>query len=113
MGKKIACAAPTGRAAKRLSEMTLLEAKTIHRLLEFDPSKMGFKRDLDNPLECEAIVIDESSMMDLFISHALFKAIPEDCQVLLVGDIDQLPSVGPGNVLKLLLLMVRENRLLA
>ena len=100
MGRKIACAAPTGRAAKRLSEMTGIEAKTIHRLLEFDPSKMGFKRDLDNPLECSAIVIDEGSMMDLFISHALFKAIPETCQVLLVGDIDQLPSVGPGNVLK-------------
>jgi len=100
MGRKIACAAPTGRAAKRLSEMTGLEAKTIHRLLEFDPSKMGFKRDLDNPLECSAIVVDESSMVDLFLAHSLFKAIPEDCQVLLVGDIDQLPSVGPGNVLK-------------
>ncbi|MDJ0650170.1 MAG: ATP-dependent RecD-like DNA helicase [Xenococcaceae cyanobacterium MO_188.B19] len=100
MGRKILCAAPTGRAAKRLSEMTGVEAKTIHRLLEFDPSKMGFKRDLDNPLECSAIVIDESSMVDLFIAHSLFKAIPENCQVLLVGDIDQLPSVGPGNVLK-------------
>ncbi|VEP15199.1 ATP-dependent RecD-like DNA helicase (fragment) [Hyella patelloides LEGE 07179] len=99
MGRKIACAAPTGRAAKRLSEMTGIEAKTIHRLLEFDPREMGFKRDLDNPLECSAIVIDESSMMDLFLAHALFKAIPKDCQVLLVGDIDQLPSVGAGNVL--------------
>ncbi len=84
MGRKIACAAPTGRAAKRLSEMTGIKAKTIHRLLEFDPSKMGFKRDLDNPLECSAIVIDEGSIMDLFISHALFKAILETCQVLLV-----------------------------
>ncbi len=100
MGRKIACAAPTGRAAKRLSEMTGLEAKTIHRLLEFEPSKMKFKRDLDNPLECSAIVIDESSMVDLFLAHSLFKAIPKDCQVLLVGDIDQLPSVGAGNVLK-------------
>ena len=100
MGKKILCAAPTGRAAKRLSEMTGLPAKTIHRLLEFDPSKMGFKRDLDNPLECSAVVIDESSMVDLFLAHSLFKAIPKDCQVLLVGDIDQLPSVGAGNVLK-------------
>ena len=100
MGRKILCAAPTGRAAKRLSEMTGVEAKTIHRLLEFEPSKMGFKRDLENQLECSAIVIDESSMVDLFLAHSLFKAIPENCQVLLVGDIDQLPSVGPGNILK-------------
>ncbi|MBE9044886.1 ATP-dependent RecD-like DNA helicase [Pleurocapsales cyanobacterium LEGE 10410] len=100
MGKKIACAAPTGRAAKRLSEMTGIEAKTLHRLLEFDPSKMGFKRDLDNPLKCDAIVVDESSMVDLFMAHSLLKAVPKDCLLLMVGDIDQLPSVGPGNVLK-------------
>ena len=100
MGRKIACAAPTGRAAKRLTEMTGLEAKTIHRLLEFDPSKMGFKRDLDNPLDCSAIVVDESSMVDLFLAHSLLKAIPNKAQLLMVGDIDQLPSVGPGNVLK-------------
>ncbi|MEL6439114.1 MAG: ATP-dependent RecD-like DNA helicase [Cyanobacteria bacterium J06621_8] len=100
MGKKIACAAPTGRAAKRLTEMTGIEAKTLHRLLEFDPSKMGFKRDLDNPLECSAIVVDEASMVDLFMAHALLKAIPQDALLLMVGDIDQLPSVGPGNVLK-------------
>ena len=99
MGRKIACAAPTGRAAKRLSEMTGIEAKTLHRLLEFDPSKMGFKRDLDNPLECDAIVVDESSMVDLFMAHSLLKAIPKDCLLLMVGDIDQLPSVGPGNIL--------------
>ncbi|MEM9272588.1 MAG: ATP-dependent RecD-like DNA helicase [Cyanobacteria bacterium P01_F01_bin.143] len=100
MGLKIACAAPTGRAAKRLSEITRLEAKTIHRLLEFDPSKMGFKRDLDNLLDCSAIVIDESSMMDLFLAHSILKAIPDKARILMVGDIDQLPSVGPGNVLK-------------
>lgn len=100
MGKKIACAAPTGRAAKRLSEMTGIEAKTLHRLLEFDPSSMGFKRDLDNQLNCSAIVVDESSMMDLFMAHSLLKATPKDCLLLMVGDIDQLPSVGPGNVLK-------------
>ena len=100
MGKKIACAAPTGRAAKRLSEMTGIEAKTLHRLLEFDPSQMGFKRDLDNLLECSAIVVDESSMVDLFMAHSLLKAIPKDALLLMVGDIDQLPSVGPGNVLK-------------
>ncbi len=100
MGKKIACAAPTGRAAKRLSEMTGIEAKTLHRLLEFDPSIMGFKRDLDNPLECSAIVVDESSMMDLFLAHSLLKAIPDSALLLMVGDTDQLPSVGPGNVLR-------------
>ncbi|MDJ0568071.1 MAG: ATP-dependent RecD-like DNA helicase [Pleurocapsa sp. MO_192.B19] len=100
MGKKIACAAPTGRAAKRLSEMTGIEAKTLHRLLEFDPSEMGFKRNLDNQLNCSAIVVDESSMVDLFMAHSLLKAIPKDCLLLMVGDIDQLPSVGPGNVLK-------------
>ena len=100
MGKKIACAAPTGRAAKRLTEMTGIEAKTLHRLLEFDPSKMGFKRDGDNLLECNAIVVDESSMVDLFMAHTLLKAIPKDALLLMVGDIDQLPSVGPGNVLK-------------
>ena len=100
MGKKIACAAPTGRAAKRLTEMTGIEAKTLHRLLEFDPSKMSFKRDLDNPLECDAIVIDESSMVDLFMAHSLLKAVPKDALLLMVGDIDQLPSVGAGNVLK-------------
>ncbi len=100
MGRKIACAAPTGRAAKRLTEMTGIEAKTIHRLLGFDPSKMGFKRDLNNPLDCSAIVVDESSMVDLFLAHSLLKAIPDKAQLLMVGDIDQLPSVGPGNVLK-------------
>ena len=100
MGKKIACAAPTGRAAKRLNEMTGIEAKTLHRLLEFDPSKMGFKRDLDNQLNCSAIVVDESSMVDLFMAHSLLKAIPKDALLLMVGDIDQLPSVGPGNVLR-------------
>ncbi|MEM9510942.1 MAG: ATP-dependent RecD-like DNA helicase [Cyanobacteria bacterium P01_E01_bin.35] len=100
MGKKIACAAPTGRAAKRLKEMTGIEAKTLHRLLEFDPSSMGFKRDGDNLLECDAIVVDESSMVDLFMAHSLLKAIPKDALLLMVGDIDQLPSVGPGNVLR-------------
>ena len=100
MGKKIALAAPTGRAAKRLSEMTGLEAKTLHRLLEFDPNTMGFKRSHDNPLPYNALVIDEVSMLDLFMAYSLFKAIPPNCKVLLVGDVDQLSSVGPGNVLK-------------
>lgn len=100
MGKSIALASPTGRAAQRLSEMTGFEAKTIHRLLEFDPKTMKFKRDVDNPLEAKAIVVDEASMLDLFLANSLLKAIPGDAQLLLVGDIDQLPSVGPGNVLR-------------
>lgn len=100
MGKSIALASPTGRAAQRLSEMTGFEAKTIHRLLEFDPRTMKFKRDMDNPIEAQAIVVDEASMLDLFLAHSLLKAIPLNAQLLLVGDIDQLPSVGPGNVLR-------------
>ncbi|MEH2102940.1 MAG: ATP-dependent RecD-like DNA helicase [Nostoc sp.] len=99
MGKSIALAAPTGRAAQRLSEMTQLEAKTIHRLLEFDPKKMGFKCGSDNPLPHTAIIVDEASMLDLFLAHSLVKAVAEGAQLLLVGDIDQLPSVGPGKVL--------------
>jgi len=99
MGKTIALAAPTGRAAQRLSEMTGLEAKTIHRLLEFDPKTMGFKRDNENPLPYNAIIADEASMLDLFLAHSLFKAVARRAQLLLVGDIDQLPSVGPGKVL--------------
>lgn len=100
MGKSIALASPTGRAAQRLSEMTGCEAKTIHRLLEFDPKTMKFKRDVDSPLEAKAIVVDEASMIDLFLANSLLKAIPNDAQLLLVGDIDQLPSVGPGNILR-------------
>jgi exodeoxyribonuclease V alpha subunit len=100
MGKKIGLAAPTGRAAQRLSEMTGLEAKTLHRLLEFDPRTMGFKRDKNNPLPFDALVVDEASMLDLFLAYSLLKAIPDECQLLLVGDVDQLPSVGAGNVLK-------------
>jgi exodeoxyribonuclease V alpha subunit len=99
MGKDIALASPTGRAAQRLGEITGQEAKTIHRLLEFDPTTMRFKRNPDRPMLVDAVVIDESSMMDLFLSHALLKAIDPQAQLLLVGDTDQLPSVGPGNVL--------------
>lgn len=100
MGKSIALASPTGRAAQRLGELTGREAKTIHRLLEFDPRTMKFKRDVDNPIEAQAIIVDEASMLDLFLAHSLLKAIPPDAQLLLVGDIDQLPSVGPGQVLR-------------
>ena len=100
MRKSILLAAPTGCAAQRLAEMTKCEAKTIHRLLAFDPKTMQFRSNEDNPLEAEAIVVDETSMLDLFLAHSLVKAIPPSAQVLLVGDIDQLPSVGPGMVLR-------------
>jgi exodeoxyribonuclease V alpha subunit len=100
MGKKIGLAAPTGRAAQRLGEMAGLEAKTLHRLLEFDPAKRGFKRDKDNPLPFDAVIVDESSMVDLFLAHSLLKAISPTCQLLMVGDRDQLPSVGPGKILE-------------
>lgn len=100
MRKSILLAAPTGRAAQRLAELTHVEAKTIHRMLAFDPGTMKFRHDEDNPLEGQAFVVDETSMLDLFLAHSLFKAIPPDAQILLVGDIDQLPSVGPGMVLR-------------
>ncbi|MBZ4218786.1 MAG: ATP-dependent RecD-like DNA helicase [Chlorobium sp.] len=91
--------APTGRAAKRLSESTGLEAKTIHRLLEFDPQSFGFKRNRDNPLETDLIVIDEASMVDIVLMNRLLAAVPDKAALMLVGDADQLPSVGPGAVL--------------
>ena len=100
MGKSILLAAPTGRAAQRLSEMTGQEAKTIHRMLAFDPKTMQFRFNEENPLEAQALVVDETSMLDLFLAHSLLKAIPPEAQVLLVGDVDQLPSVGPGMVLR-------------
>ncbi|MEE4235267.1 MAG: ATP-dependent RecD-like DNA helicase [Anderseniella sp.] len=91
--------APTGRAAKRMSEATGFEARTIHRLLEVDPKAGGFKRNRDNPLDCDLLVIDETSMVDVPLMHALLKALPDSAALLIVGDIDQLPSVGPGQVL--------------
>ncbi|WP_329604986.1 SF1B family DNA helicase RecD2 [Spartinivicinus ruber] len=91
--------APTGRAAKRLSESTGLEALTIHRLLEFDPSVFDFKRNQDSPLETDCLVIDETSMVDVVLMNQLLRAVPDHAAVLLVGDVDQLPSVGPGSVL--------------
>jgi exodeoxyribonuclease V alpha subunit len=100
MGKTIALASPTGRAAQRLSEVAQMEAKTIHRLLEFDPKRMKFKRDSENPIDAESEVVDETSMLDLFLANSLVKAISTDSQLLLVGDIDQLPSVGPGSILR-------------
>ena len=99
--KKLNCVlcAPTGRAAKRLSEVTGLEAKTIHRLLEFQPAYGGFARNAEHPLECDVLVSDESSMIDLPLFHKLIQALSEHAHLLLVGDIDQLPSIGPGTVL--------------
>jgi exodeoxyribonuclease V alpha subunit len=91
--------APTGRAAKRMTEATGFEAKTIHRLLEVDPKGGGFKRGDDNPLDCDLLVVDETSMVDVMLMQALMKAVPNRAALLLVGDIDQLPSVGPGQVL--------------
>jgi len=98
-GVTVALAAPTGRAAKRLSESTGMEAKTIHRLLEVDPKHGGFKRGLDNPLECNLLVVDETSMVDVPLMASLVKALPSSAALMVVGDVDQLPSVGPGQVL--------------
>ena len=98
-GAKLLLCAPTGRAAKRMSEATGMEAKTIHRLLEFDPKAFGFKRDDETPLDCDLLVIDEVSMVDVSLMQSLLKAVPDHAALLVVGDIDQLPSVGPGQVL--------------
>ncbi len=95
----LALCAPTGRAAKRLSESTGLEARTIHRLLEADPKTGGFKRGEENRLDCDLLVVDETSMVDVPLMRALLKALPDEAALLLVGDADQLPSVGPGQVL--------------
>ncbi|MCI5779136.1 MAG: ATP-dependent RecD-like DNA helicase [Lentisphaeria bacterium] len=92
-------AAPTGRAAKRLSESCGAEAKTIHRMLMFDPATARFHYDQNNRLNCELIIVDETSMLDIILACQLFQAIPPGCSVVLVGDADQLPSVGPGRVL--------------
>ena len=91
--------APTGRAAKRMTEATGKEAKTIHRMLEFDPKGFGFKRNDESPLDCDLLVVDESSMVDVLLMQSLLKAVPSAAALLIVGDIDQLPSVGPGQVL--------------
>lgn len=99
MGLRILLAAPTGRAAKRMSEATGMEAKTIHRMLEFNP-KDGYKRNEENPLEGDALIVDECSMIDIVLMNSLMKAIPSSMRVVFVGDIDQLPSVGAGNVLR-------------
>ncbi|MCX4277758.1 ATP-dependent RecD-like DNA helicase [Paramuribaculum intestinale] len=98
-GMQILLAAPTGRAAKRMTEATGMEAKTIHRLLEYNPMD-GYKRNDENPLEGDALIVDECSMIDIMLFYNLMKAIPANMCLILVGDIDQLPSVGAGNVLR-------------
>ena len=98
-GVNLLLCAPTGRAAKRMTEATGFEAKTVHRLLEVDPKAGGFKRNAENQLECDLLIIDETSMVDVMLMQALMKAAPDNAALLIVGDIDQLPSVGPGQVL--------------
>lgn len=99
MGLRILLAAPTGRAAKRMSEATGLPAKTIHRLLECKPPE-GYQRNEENPLEGDVLIVDECSMIDIILMNSLLKALPRNMRLVLVGDIDQLPSVGAGNVLR-------------
>ena len=98
-GLRILLAAPTGRAAKRMTEATGLEAKTIHRLLECKPPE-GYQKNEENPLEGDVLIVDECSMIDIVLMNSLLKAIPQNMRLILVGDIDQLPSVGAGNVLR-------------
>ena len=98
-GAGLLLCAPTGRAARRMTETSGFEARTIHRLLEVDPMTGGFRRGTDNPVDCDLLVVDEASMVDVRLMHALVKAVPDHAALLIVGDIDQLPSVGPGQVL--------------
>jgi exodeoxyribonuclease V alpha subunit len=100
IGVKIMLAAPTGRAAKRLSETTGFDARTIHRLLEFSITKGGFQKDANSPLDCQLLVVDEASMIDTVLMHHLLKAVPLDATLIFVGDVNQLPSVGAGTVLE-------------
>ena len=99
LGVNILLAAPTGRAAKRMSEATGYEARTIHRLLEYSPKKAGFQKNEEHPLECDLLIVDEFSMVDCILMHHLLKAIPSHAAFIMVGDIYQIPSVGAGNVL--------------
>ena len=98
-GFKIRLAAPTGRAAKRMFEGTGKPTETLHRLLEFSPGVMGFARNEQNALSLDMLVVDEASMIDVFLMHSLLKAMPDKAHLVLLGDVDQLPSVGAGNVL--------------
>jgi exodeoxyribonuclease V alpha subunit len=100
MGKSVLLAAPTGRAAQRLSEVSAEKAKTIHRLLEWQPAEGGFGRNDVNQLKADVIICDEASMLDVKLAASLVAAVPDHCQLIFIGDVDQLPSVGPGNVLR-------------
>lgn len=100
MNRSVALAAPTGRAAQRLSEVAGETAKTVHRLLEWNPQENGFGRTEENPIDAQAIVVDESSMLDIRLANALIQAVSTGSQIIFIGDVDQLPSVGPGNVLR-------------
>ncbi|MDR3555581.1 MAG: ATP-dependent RecD-like DNA helicase [Syntrophobacteraceae bacterium] len=99
LGVSILLGAPTGRAAKRMSEATGYESKTLHRLLEFSPKKAGFQKNEQHPLDCDLLIVDEFSMVDCILMHHLLKAIPPHATFIMVGDVNQLPSVGAGNVL--------------
>jgi len=98
-GQRIALAAPTGRAAKRLAAATGGEASTLHRLLELDPRSRAFARNREHPLACDVLIVDEASMLDAPLAHHVLRAVPDHGRLVLVGDVDQLPSVGPGRVL--------------
>ena len=100
LGLEIILGAPTGRASKRLSEVTNHKATTIHRMLEYDWGSGGFLKDSSNPLSADCVIVDESSMLDIYLTSSLLRAIPDTCTLIMVGDVDQLPSVGPGNVLR-------------
>ena len=99
MARKVMLAAPTGRAAQRMSEVIGMEARTIHRLLEWDPAKGGFKRNEQEPLQTDVLIVDECSMLDVHLAASLLRAVPAEGQLVLIGDADQLPAVGAGNVL--------------
>jgi len=100
VGARILLAAPTGRASKRMTEATGFPAKTIHRMLEFSRQNGGFQRNQENPLEVDVLILDEVSMIDTILMHHLLKAMPDNAALILVGDVNQLPSIGAGNVLK-------------
>jgi exodeoxyribonuclease V alpha subunit len=100
LARRVALAAPTGRAAKRLSEATGQDAKTLHRLLEFNPISHRFSRDASSPIEADLVLVDEASMLDLRLAEALLRALPPSAQLVWVGDVDQLPPVGAGQVLR-------------
>jgi exodeoxyribonuclease V alpha subunit len=100
LGAKVLLAAPTGRAAKRLAEINQMSAQTLHQLLEFDFRQMDFKRNQQHKLDVDLVIVDEASMLDTHLTHSLLKALPDGCRLILVGDTDQLPSVGSGNILR-------------